>query len=171
MGGSWVSGLPITAVLCLFTGADPGVGDGAGAHPWGRVSPCKIYFSIAFKHQSITGRRPLGEILYPHLIHMEYVLFFPQVSWVRKRDLHILTVGTFTYTNDQRFQALHVPGTQDWTLKLLSPTQADSGVYECHVSTNPKMSREFQLDVTGEWRHGTEMTRARNGHDMEMTRT
>lgn len=28
-----------------------------------------------------------------------------QVSWIRKRDLHILTVGTATYTSDKRFQA------------------------------------------------------------------
>lgn len=27
-----------------------------------------------------------------------------QVSWIRKRDLHILTVGVLTYTSDQRFQ-------------------------------------------------------------------
>lgn len=27
-----------------------------------------------------------------------------QVSWIRKRDLHILTVGTATYTTDKRFQ-------------------------------------------------------------------
>ena len=80
-----------------------------------------------------------------------YALLSPrQVSWVRQRDLHILTVGRFTYTNDQRFSALHVPGTLDWTLKILSPTQNDSGVYECHVSTNPKMSKQFHLDVTGQ---------------------
>ena len=30
-----------------------------GAHPWGGVSPFKIHYSIAFKHQSITGRPPL----------------------------------------------------------------------------------------------------------------
>ena len=71
---------------------------------------------------------------------------------MRKRDLHILTVGRFTYTNDQRFQALYEAGTQEWTLKVLSPVPEDSGVYECHVSTDPKMSLEFQLEVTGEWR-------------------
>lgn len=26
-----------------------------------------------------------------------------KVSWIRKRDLHILTVGTATYTSDKRF--------------------------------------------------------------------
>ena len=65
------------------------------------------------------------------------------------RDLHIITVGLFTYTNDDRFQSLHVPGTQEWTLKVLSPTPEDSGPYECHVSTDPQMKLRFQLEVTG----------------------
>jgi hypothetical protein len=29
---------------------------------------------------------------------------YPQVSWIRKRDLHILTAGIYTYTSDARFQ-------------------------------------------------------------------
>ena len=45
-----------------------GVGAGAGAHPWDGDSPLKIYRSIAFKHQFITERPPLGEILYPPLV-------------------------------------------------------------------------------------------------------
>ena len=45
-----------------------GVGDGAGAHPWRGVSPLKMHDSIAFMHQSIIGRPPLGEILHPPLI-------------------------------------------------------------------------------------------------------
>ena len=44
-----------------------GVGAGAGAHPWGGVSPLKMHDSIAFMHQSIIGRPPLGEILHPPL--------------------------------------------------------------------------------------------------------
>ena len=44
-----------------------GVGAGARAHPWEGVSPFKMLYSIAFKHQSIIGRPPLGEILYPPL--------------------------------------------------------------------------------------------------------
>ena len=44
-----------------------GVGARAGAHPWDGGSPLKIYHSKVFKHQFITGRPPLGEILYPPL--------------------------------------------------------------------------------------------------------
>ena len=45
------------------------VGARAHAHPWGGVSPFKTHYSIAFKNQSVTGRPPLGEVLYPPLGH------------------------------------------------------------------------------------------------------
>jgi hypothetical protein len=72
------------------------------------------------------------------------------VSWIRKRDLHILTVGILTYTNDQRFQSLHSDGSDEWTLKVSSPQVRDSGTYECQVSTEPKISQAFRLNVVGE---------------------
>ena len=71
------------------------------------------------------------------------------VSWIRKRDLHILTVGILTYTNDQRFQSLHSDGSDEWTLKVSSPQVRDSGTYECQVSTEPKISQAFRLNVVG----------------------
>lgn len=75
-----------------------------------------------------------------------------QVSWIRKRDLHILTVGILTYTNDQRFQSLHTDGSDEWTLKITSPQTRDSGIYECQVSTEPKISQAFKLSVVGKSR-------------------
>ncbi|XP_063991216.1 hemicentin-2-like isoform X2 [Diachasmimorpha longicaudata] len=71
------------------------------------------------------------------------------VSWIRKRDLHILTVGILTYTNDQRFQAMHSDGSDEWTLKVTSPQVRDSGTYECQVSTEPKISQAYKLSVVG----------------------
>lgn len=29
-----------------------------------------------------------------------------QISWVRRRDWHILSSGLFMYTNDERFQVM-----------------------------------------------------------------
>ncbi|XP_066581023.1 transmembrane and immunoglobulin domain-containing protein 1-like [Prorops nasuta] len=69
------------------------------------------------------------------------------VAWIRQRDLHILTVGILTYTNDQRFQSLHSDGSDEWTLKISSPQVRDSGIYECQVSTEPKISQAFNLSV------------------------
>ena len=45
-----------------------GGGAGADAQPWGGFSPLKMHDSIAFMHQSIIGRPPLGEILHPPLL-------------------------------------------------------------------------------------------------------
>ncbi|GAB6019913.1 hypothetical protein CHUAL_014007 [Chamberlinius hualienensis] len=69
------------------------------------------------------------------------------VSWIRHRDLHILTVGRYTYTTDQRFQAIHLDNTDDWTLQIKYPMKRDSGQYECQVSTEPKMSMFVSLTV------------------------
>ncbi|XP_069166034.1 uncharacterized protein [Procambarus clarkii] len=70
-----------------------------------------------------------------------------KVSWIRRRDLHVLTTGAFTYTTDVRFRALHLVGSPYWTLQVDDPLVTDSGVYECQVSTQPKIFRRFTLNV------------------------
>ncbi|CAK1544341.1 unnamed protein product [Leptosia nina] len=74
-------------------------------------------------------------------------LVMDEVSWIRHRDLHILTVGGYTYTSDQRFQATHSPQTDDWTLQIKWAQQRDAGVYECQVSTQPVRSFFVTLHV------------------------
>ncbi|KAJ8867403.1 hypothetical protein PR048_031204, partial [Dryococelus australis] len=74
-----------------------------------------------------------------------------QVSWIRQRDLHILTVGILTYTSDARFQVIRPDRSDNWTLQVKFPQERDSGVYECQVNTEPKMSLAFRLNVVGEW--------------------
>ncbi|KAL4705531.1 hypothetical protein ACJJTC_005363, partial [Scirpophaga incertulas] len=71
----------------------------------------------------------------------------PAVSWIRHRDLHILTVGGYTYTSDQRFQATRAPHADDWTLHVKWAQQRDAGVYECQVSTQPVSSFFVTLHV------------------------
>ncbi|TMW44635.1 hypothetical protein DOY81_010285, partial [Sarcophaga bullata] len=71
------------------------------------------------------------------------------VSWMRKRDLHILTTNIYTYTGDQRFSVVHSPGSDDWDLKIEFAQQRDSGIYECQVNTEPKINLAVMLDVTG----------------------
>ncbi|EEB15499.1 conserved hypothetical protein [Pediculus humanus corporis] len=62
------------------------------------------------------------------------------VSWVRHRDIHLLTVGRYTYTSDQRFQTIHLPQTEDWTLQVRYPQRRDS---EC---TSAKLNKLNGLD-------------------------
>ncbi|XP_040151792.1 uncharacterized protein LOC120893765 isoform X3 [Anopheles arabiensis] len=70
------------------------------------------------------------------------------VSWMRKRDLHILTSNIYTYTGDQRFSVIHPPDSDDWDLKIEYAQQKDSGIYECQVNTEPKINLAVYLDVT-----------------------
>ena len=68
---------------------------------------------------------------------------------MRHRDIHLLTVGRYTYTSDQRFEALHAPHSEEWTLKIREPQKKDSGVYECQISTTPPISHPVFLNVVG----------------------
>lgn len=72
-----------------------------------------------------------------------------QVSWVRHRDIHLLTVGRYTYTSDQRFEAIHSPHTEEWTLRIRYPQRKDSGIYECQISTTPPIGHPVFLTVVG----------------------
>ncbi|XP_049317336.1 hemicentin-1 [Bactrocera dorsalis] len=69
------------------------------------------------------------------------------VSWIRKRDLHILTAGILTYTSDERFQVVRTADFKDWTLQVKYAQPRDSGIYECQVNTEPKISMAFRLNV------------------------
>ncbi|XP_073970396.1 obscurin-like [Rhodnius prolixus] len=70
------------------------------------------------------------------------------VSWVRRRDWHILTSAMFTYTNDERFQVLHTEGSDDWTLQIKYVQKRDNGAYECQVATGRgTLSHYFNLIV------------------------
>nr|XP_018909923.1 PREDICTED: kin of IRRE-like protein 3 isoform X2 [Bemisia tabaci] len=69
------------------------------------------------------------------------------VSWIRHRDIHILSVGRNTYTSDQRFQAIHHPEYDEWTLVIKWAQLRDAGMYECQISTQPVLSYFVNLNV------------------------
>ncbi|XP_050693780.1 zwei Ig domain protein zig-8-like [Eriocheir sinensis] len=69
------------------------------------------------------------------------------VSWIRGRDLRILTVGRYTYTTDLRYEALHQAGTNQWTLRITSAQPRDQGNYECQISTKPIKAFTVYLKV------------------------
>ncbi|XP_046403242.1 obscurin-like protein 1 isoform X2 [Ischnura elegans] len=69
------------------------------------------------------------------------------VSWIRHRDIHILTVGSYTYTSDQRFQAIHHTDNEEWTLQIKWAQKRDAGIYECQISTQPHRSYFVALNV------------------------
>ncbi|CAD0198987.1 unnamed protein product [Chrysodeixis includens] len=96
------------------------------------------YFRTLLPHQRTYG----GLSNNRHVLRLNM-----QVSWVRHRDIHLLTVGRYTYTSDQRFRAIHLPHSEDWTLQIKYPQHRDSGIYECQISTTPHMSHFIHLNV------------------------
>ncbi|XP_023325495.1 zwei Ig domain protein zig-8 [Eurytemora carolleeae] len=73
---------------------------------------------------------------------------YPLISWVRRRDWHILTNGLLTFTTDSRFKVLYKEGSFNWVLQIKWVQERDAGQYECQVSTpTGTISREVQLHV------------------------
>lgn len=56
-----------------------------------------------------------------------------------------------TYTNDQRFLARHLDNSDEWILKIVSVQTRDAGIYECQVSTEPKISQAYKLTVVSKY--------------------
>lgn len=81
---------------------------------------------------------------------VEPFFFVTQVSWIRKKDGHLLTVDTDTFIGDGRFQVRHPVHSDTWTLHLRGARATDAGVYECQVSSEPKMSLFYQVNVVGQ---------------------
>nr|CAD7392649.1 unnamed protein product [Timema cristinae] len=107
------------------------------------------------------------------------------VSWIRRRDSHILTVDRYTFIADERFQAFLVEATDTWTLQIKYVQARDAGQYECQVSTEPKMSHFITLNVVGrvslhdssregrDWSNAMSITRIRDraSYDKKATNT
>ncbi|XP_023012263.2 uncharacterized protein [Leptinotarsa decemlineata] len=71
------------------------------------------------------------------------------VSWIRSKDLHILTSGRHTFSSDTRFESVHTDSSGDfWGLRIRGVHIFDTGQYECQVNTEPKMSLAINLTVT-----------------------
>ncbi|KAK4337379.1 hypothetical protein RND71_044094 [Anisodus tanguticus] len=53
------------------------------------------------------------------------------VSWVKQRDLSIISAGEYIFSSDNRFRATHVDNTDKWALHIDYVQKDDEGVYEC----------------------------------------
>ena len=66
-------------------------------------------------------------------MHQITIILLLQVSWVRRRDWHILTVGDKVFTQDARFGLHHKPKRREWTLVIKYLQNRDEGTYVCQV--------------------------------------
>ncbi|XP_065205874.1 zwei Ig domain protein zig-8-like [Planococcus citri] len=62
------------------------------------------------------------------------------VSWIRRKDYHLLTVGLTSYTVDERYQPVHYQNSEDWTLQIRYVQKRDAGLYECQITSHPPSS-------------------------------
>nr|XP_045604523.1 zwei Ig domain protein zig-8-like [Procambarus clarkii] len=69
------------------------------------------------------------------------------VTWMRRRNLHIITAGLLTYSPDDRYRVLHPANTEEWTLHIKFAQPGDGGWYECQVNSDPKITRPVLLIV------------------------
>ncbi|CAL4115426.1 unnamed protein product [Meganyctiphanes norvegica] len=70
-----------------------------------------------------------------------------KVSWVRQRDLAVLTSGLLAFASDQRFQPLHQDRSENWTLHIRFTQRRDAGEYQCQVNSEPRITFIFTLQV------------------------
>ncbi|CAB4063637.1 unnamed protein product [Lepeophtheirus salmonis] len=69
------------------------------------------------------------------------------VTWLRHRDVHILTVGEYTYTTDERFSAKHNVDTNEWVLVIKYVQERDAGIYECQIPSHVPRSYPINLNI------------------------
>ncbi|XP_042210687.1 zwei Ig domain protein zig-8-like [Homarus americanus] len=68
-----------------------------------------------------------------------------QVSWIRGRDLHVLSSGQVTFSSDSRISVSHVK--DSWTLTIRYTQPRDAGSYSCQVNTQPLIASWYNLTV------------------------
>ena len=71
-----------------------------------------------------------------HESHLTRLLMFPpkpQISWIRHRDVHVLSVGSDTFTSDRRFRSVFLEDEGRLSLSIRGVEAADEGGYECQV--------------------------------------
>jgi Immunoglobulin V-set domain len=73
-----------------------------------------------------------------------------QVSWFRRKDFLLLTVGLSTYSSDDRFLVEHTRHLGNWALRIKNARKDDEGTYECQLSTHPPSSIFIELRIVGE---------------------
>ncbi|KAG7175399.1 Zwei Ig domain protein zig-8-like 2, partial [Homarus americanus] len=71
-----------------------------------------------------------------------------QVSWIRGRDLHVLSSGQVTFSSDSRISVSHVK--DSWTLTIRYTQPRDAGSYSCQVNTQPLIASWYNLTVVGQ---------------------
>ncbi|MCL4138589.1 UNVERIFIED_CONTAM: hypothetical protein GTU68_047791, partial [Idotea baltica] len=71
----------------------------------------------------------------------------PQVSWIRGRDLHVLSSGLIVFATDSRVSVSAMESA--WTLTISYSQPRDGGAYACQINTQPPIASWLNLTVIG----------------------
>ena len=88
--------------------------------------------STAFLHCSVINLQEDNQVCC-EVILLLLILYCWKVSWIRRRDWHIMSVGDTVYTSDDRVVVNHREDSQDWVLQFKFVRERDEGTYECQV--------------------------------------
>ncbi|EDW13569.2 uncharacterized protein LOC6578211 isoform X4 [Drosophila mojavensis] len=69
------------------------------------------------------------------------------VSWIRRKDFQLLTVGLSTHSSDKRFLVEHTRHMGHWSLRIKAVREDDKGLYECQLSIYPTQSIFIELKI------------------------
>lgn len=69
------------------------------------------------------------------------------VSWLRHKDVNLLSVGRYLYTKDRRMKVMTDRVNGVWMLQIHDIRHNDEGDYECQVNTNPLLMHTVSLKV------------------------
>ncbi|XP_017003966.2 limbic system-associated membrane protein [Drosophila takahashii] len=69
------------------------------------------------------------------------------VSWIRRKDFQLLTVGLSTHSSDKRFLVEHTRHMGHWSLRIKAVREEDRGFYECQLSIYPTQSIVIELKI------------------------
>ncbi|CAH1795862.1 unnamed protein product, partial [Owenia fusiformis] len=76
-----------------------------------------------------------------------------------------LTIGLFTFVGDTRIKAKANKRTNEWSLIIEDTRLSDDDIYECQVSTTPKIGRNVRLNVRAPHKaHIPDNVRHRDAH-------
>jgi len=76
------------------------------------------------------------------------------VTWLKRSDVSVISVGPNIFSSDNRYSIVHIPRARidadDWTLLINRTEVSDSGQYFCSLNTEPKLSHTVYLTVQEE---------------------
>lgn len=87
-----------------------------------------------------------------------YLVYLHMYAYIRQQNILLIPLififffllDRITFIADERFQSFYVESSGIWTLQIKYVQARDAGIYECQVSTEPKVSARVHLHVVGE---------------------